>query len=157
MTHQEKDCVERPRSAKKAAWKSGLDIAPDEVTLSLEAHGKISYSTKRDQWKGYDPTVYQEVIEKHQRIELEKRKLKRELKEQRKKEEEENKRKNKKEERLSKRKDKKSSQSKGQGSSSKGVVQGGGEDLDDEKEKTTASDGISDNSDSDSDSDSDFG
>lgn len=49
MTHKEKDCVERPRSAKKAAWKSGLDIAPDEVSLNLEHHGKVSYSAKRDQ------------------------------------------------------------------------------------------------------------
>jgi pre-mRNA-processing factor SLU7 len=24
MTHKEKDCVERPRSSKKAAWKSGI-------------------------------------------------------------------------------------------------------------------------------------
>jgi pre-mRNA-processing factor SLU7 len=33
MSHNEKDCIERPRSSKKAAWKSGLDIAADEATL----------------------------------------------------------------------------------------------------------------------------
>eukprot|EP01036_Dinobryon_divergens_P059331 gene59331-79166_t len=26
LTHKEKDCVERPRSSKKSAWKSGIDI-----------------------------------------------------------------------------------------------------------------------------------
>jgi pre-mRNA-processing factor SLU7 len=51
-THKEKDCVERPRSTKKSAWKSGLDIAPDEMVLNLEAYGKVSFSAKRDQWKG---------------------------------------------------------------------------------------------------------
>ena len=51
-THKEKDCVERPRSTKKSAWKSGLDIAPDEIVLKLEEYGKVSFSAKRDQWKG---------------------------------------------------------------------------------------------------------
>jgi pre-mRNA-processing factor SLU7 len=50
-THQEKDCVERPRSSKKAAWKTGLDIAPDDVHLKLEDYGKVSFSAKRDQWQ----------------------------------------------------------------------------------------------------------
>ena len=60
-THKEKDCVERPRSLKKSAWKSGLDIAPDDVVLKLEDHGKVSFAAKRDQWKGYDPEEYKEV------------------------------------------------------------------------------------------------
>ena len=62
LTHKEKDCVERPRSSKKAAWKSGLDIAADEVSLKLEDHGKVSYSAKRDQWQGYDPTEYKASV-----------------------------------------------------------------------------------------------
>lgn len=74
MTHQEKDCLERPRSSKKAAWKSGLDIAADEVVLNMENHGKLSYAAKRDQWKGYDPAEYQELIERHNRLEEEQRK-----------------------------------------------------------------------------------
>ncbi len=94
-THKEKDCVERPRSAKKAAWKSGLDIAPDEITLDLESFGKISYSTKRDQYKGYNPADYQEVIEKHQRVENERSKQRVELKETKRKDEEERKKKSK--------------------------------------------------------------
>ena len=52
MTHKEKDCVERPRSSKRAAWKSGLDIAQDEIVLNMEEYGKVSFSAKRDQWKG---------------------------------------------------------------------------------------------------------
>jgi pre-mRNA-processing factor SLU7 len=94
-THNEKDCVERPRSAKKAAWKSGLDIAPDEITLDLEKFGKVSYSTKRDQYKGYNPADYQEVIEKHQRVENERSKQRVELKETKRKDEEERKQKSK--------------------------------------------------------------
>lgn len=56
-THKEKDCVERPRSTKKSAWKSGLDIAPDEIVLNLEEYGKVSFSAKRDQWKGWNDTT----------------------------------------------------------------------------------------------------
>jgi pre-mRNA-processing factor SLU7 len=72
VTHKEKDCLERPRSAKRAAWKTGVDIAPDEVVLKLEDHGKVSYAAKRDQWKGYDPEEFQEVIGRHERIQKEK-------------------------------------------------------------------------------------
>jgi len=75
MTHKEKDCVERPRSKKKSAWKSGLDIAPDEVKLDLADHGRVSYSAKRDSWKGYDPEQYKGTIEKFERVEEERRKI----------------------------------------------------------------------------------
>jgi pre-mRNA-processing factor SLU7 len=81
MTHKEKDCVERPRSTKKSAWKSGLDIAPDEVTMKLEDHGKVSYDAKRDQWKGYDAVEYQTIIDKHERLEEERVKQLKEQKE----------------------------------------------------------------------------
>jgi pre-mRNA-processing factor SLU7 len=79
ITHKEKDCLERPRSVKKSAWKTSIDIAPDEVVLKLEEHGKLSYSAKRDQWKGYDPTEFQEVMERHDRMRKDKQQL--ELKE----------------------------------------------------------------------------
>jgi pre-mRNA-processing factor SLU7 len=69
MTHQKKDCVERPRSMKKSALYTGLDIAADDVTLSLQAHGKVSYSAKRDAWQGYDADEYKETISKFDRIE----------------------------------------------------------------------------------------
>lgn len=81
MTHKERDCTERPRSNKLAAWKSGLDIAKDEVTLRLEDHGKVSYSTKRDSWQGYDASQYSTVIDKFQRMEDERKKFKEELRE----------------------------------------------------------------------------
>jgi pre-mRNA-processing factor SLU7 len=72
-THKEKDCTERPRSAHKAAWKSGLDIAPDEVVMDLADHGKVSYSAKRDSWKGYDASHYSVVVDKFQRMEDERK------------------------------------------------------------------------------------
>ena len=88
MTHKDKDCVERPRSAKQAAWKSGLDIAPDEVNLKMEELGKVNYSTKRDAYKGYDADQYNEVIERHRLIEEERKKVKKEAKEAKRKEKE---------------------------------------------------------------------
>ena len=41
MGHTAKDCVERPRSNKKTAEKTGLDIAPDDVRTELASHGKV--------------------------------------------------------------------------------------------------------------------
>jgi len=69
MTHQKKDCVERPRSMKKSAKSTGLDIAADDVTLSLQSYGNVSYSAKRDAWQGYDADEYKETISKFDRIE----------------------------------------------------------------------------------------
>ena len=89
MTHKEKDCVERPRSSKKAAWKSGTDIAPNEVLLRLEDHGKVNYSTKRDQWQGYDADEYAETVERFNRLEEERLRVKAEQKARRKREAEE--------------------------------------------------------------------
>ena len=88
MTHKEKDCVERPRSSRKAAWKSGLDIAPDEVVVRLEDHGKVDYAAKRDNWQGYDPEEYRDTVERFNRIEAERQRYKQEQREQRRKERE---------------------------------------------------------------------
>lgn len=41
MGHTAKDCVERPRSNKKTAEKTGLDIAPDDIRTDLTSHGKV--------------------------------------------------------------------------------------------------------------------
>lgn len=82
MTHKDKDCLERPRSSKKSAWKSGLDIAPDDVVLDLENHGKLSYAAKRDQYKGYNPDEFTEIVDKHNRLEEERKKQQFEEKEQ---------------------------------------------------------------------------
>lgn len=57
------------------------------------------------QWKGYNPEEFKEVIEKHNRIELETRKLKHELREQKKAADELQKAKNKLEEKANKKKD----------------------------------------------------
>lgn len=95
MTHKEKDCVERPRSAKQAAWKSGKDIAADETTLRLEDHGKISFDAKRDLYMGYNPEDYNKVIEKYDRMDEIRRKHRQEEKEKKKLENEERKRKEK--------------------------------------------------------------
>lgn len=92
LTHKEKDCVERPRSTKKSAWKTGLDIAQDDITLILTDHGKVSYDAKRDNWQGYNPSNYQDVIVKFERIESERQKYKAELKEKARREEEEERR-----------------------------------------------------------------
>lgn len=81
MTHNEKQCVERPRSSKKAAWKSGLDIAKDEATVNLTEYGKVTYDAKRDQWSGYSADDYQaEVVNKYERLEAERRRKKAEEK-----------------------------------------------------------------------------
>lgn len=81
MTHNEKDCMERPRSTKRSAWKSGVDIAADDVVLNLETHGKVSYAAKRDQWKGYDPTEYKEIMDRHERLQQEREAAKQKEKE----------------------------------------------------------------------------
>ena len=81
MTHKEKDCVERPRSSKKAAWKSGTDIAADEVILKMEEHGKVAYDAKRDQWQGYNPEEHKKTVERFERMEEERKKFAREEKE----------------------------------------------------------------------------
>ena len=81
MTHKEKDCVERPRSSKKAAWKSGADIAADEVVLKMEEHGKVAYDAKRDQWQGYNPEEHRKTVERFERLEAERKKHARKLKE----------------------------------------------------------------------------
>lgn len=75
-THKEKDCLERPRSTKKSAWKTGLDIASDDVVVNLESHGKLSYDAKRDSWTGYDAKEYQDIMARHERLEEERRKEK---------------------------------------------------------------------------------
>jgi pre-mRNA-processing factor SLU7 len=66
-----------------------LNIAPDEVVLKLEEYGKVSFEAKRDQWKGYDPEEYVEVVERHHRVDAERRKQKLEMKEEKRIEDEE--------------------------------------------------------------------
>lgn len=44
MGHKASECVERPRSGKKAAMKTGMDIAADDVHTDLTSHGKVRYA-----------------------------------------------------------------------------------------------------------------
>ncbi|XP_076103199.1 pre-mRNA-splicing factor SLU7-like [Mytilus galloprovincialis] len=72
MTHQKKDCFERPR--KIGAKFTGDDIAPDE---HLQPNIDFSYESKRDRWNGLDPEEHQKKIhEEFARVEEAKRTLK---------------------------------------------------------------------------------
>eukprot|EP01032_Pedospumella_encystans_P012337 gene12337-14280_t len=145
MSHNEKDCVERPRSTKKSAWKSGLDIAADEVTMKLEDHGKVSYDAKRDQWKGYDPVEYQTIIDKHERLEEERVKQLKESKEAKRLENEAKQR----EKKVEKEQKKLARRQRADGLAKEAQKSG--------KSGTNKGSDHSDNSDSDTDSDSDYG
>ena len=48
MGHKTTECVERPRSNKRAAWKTGDAIAADDHNVQLEAYGKLGFDAKRD-------------------------------------------------------------------------------------------------------------
>lgn len=63
MTHKKIDCLERPRSLKKSAKVSGMDIKADEAVVNIEEFGKLSYDGKRDPWQGYRPEQFQRVVE----------------------------------------------------------------------------------------------
>merc|ERR1719377_426752 len=67
MTHTKKDCTERPR--KVGAKYTGKDLAPDEHVQDL----LLDYDGKRDNYNGYDPDSYKEVIEEFERIEMERK------------------------------------------------------------------------------------
>lgn len=75
MSHKEKDCVERPRSKAKSAWKTGVGMAPptSDVQLELSKFGKVSYDGKRDQWAGYDPAEHRETVARYERLEEERK------------------------------------------------------------------------------------
>jgi pre-mRNA-processing factor SLU7 len=68
--------LERPRSTRTSAWKSGVELAADDVVLDMTKHGKLSYAAKRDNWQGYDPNEYLDVIDRHERLENERMKEK---------------------------------------------------------------------------------
>ncbi len=82
-THNEKDCLERPR--KIGAWKSGKDIQPDEAE---QVKLKFTYDGARDRYNGYDPSQQLRTIMLHQMAEKERKKRKREEKKAKEKEEE---------------------------------------------------------------------
>ncbi|XP_014273947.1 pre-mRNA-splicing factor SLU7 [Halyomorpha halys] len=70
VTHQKKDCMERPR--KIGAKFTGAKIAPDEF---VQPELSRDYDGKRDRWAGYDPAQHKMVIERYARIDEAKRQL----------------------------------------------------------------------------------
>jgi pre-mRNA-processing factor SLU7 len=73
MTHNAKDCLERPRKL-GARW-TGRDIAPDEI---IHDNSVENWDSKRDRWDGYDPASHKRVIEEHEALEEARRKLREE-------------------------------------------------------------------------------
>ena len=57
MTHQAKECLNRPR-VKGAKW-TGKDIQADEMVQDVE----LGWDAKRDRWNGYDATEYRAVVQ----------------------------------------------------------------------------------------------
>jgi len=70
LTHQKKDCMERPR--KVGAKFTGALIAPDEF---MQPNLERDYDGKRDRWAGYDPSQHKAVLEYYAKIEEAKRQL----------------------------------------------------------------------------------
>nr|GFB92705.1 pre-mRNA-splicing factor SLU7-like [Tanacetum cinerariifolium] len=60
MTHEAKDCVERPQKV-GAEW-TGENIAPDEKIETIV----FNYDGKRDRWNGYDAASYADVIYRYE-------------------------------------------------------------------------------------------
>ena len=69
MTHQKKDCLDRPR--KKGAKYTGKDIQADDIVQDIAA----GYDAKRDRWNGYDPAEHRLIVEEHAAVEAARQKL----------------------------------------------------------------------------------
>ncbi|CAF4849745.1 unnamed protein product [Pieris macdunnoughi] len=70
MTHNKKDCLERPR--KIGAKFTSAGIALDEFN---QPNLNLSYDGKRDRWNGYDPSEHKAIIEEYQKVEEAKREM----------------------------------------------------------------------------------
>ncbi|CAH4037925.1 unnamed protein product [Pieris brassicae] len=70
MTHNKKDCLERPR--KIGAKFTNAGIALDEFN---QPNLNLSYDGKRDRWNGYDPSEHKAIIEEYQKVEEAKREM----------------------------------------------------------------------------------
>lgn len=75
MSHKTQECVERPR--KVGAWKSNKDIKGDEVLVDVRSQqfGKLAFDAKRDQWLGYDPKEHSKTIDRYDKIDEARKKL----------------------------------------------------------------------------------
>ncbi|KAK9171434.1 Pre-mRNA splicing Prp18-interacting factor containing protein [Cryptosporidium meleagridis] len=65
MTHQARDCLERPRKV-GAKW-NNLDICPDEIIP--ETRKTTNLDEKRDRWRGFKPEDYKPIIEQFEAVE----------------------------------------------------------------------------------------
>lgn len=70
MTHQKRDCMERPR--KVGAKFTGIKIGHDEF---IQPDLALDFDGKRDRWAGYDPSQHKAIVEEYQKIEEAKRTL----------------------------------------------------------------------------------
>jgi len=68
MTHKVKECVERPR--KVGAKYTGEDIKPDEILKTVS----LDYEGSHDRWNGYEPEMYQKVMDEFEETDLARRK-----------------------------------------------------------------------------------
>eukprot|EP01035_Chromulina_nebulosa_P018238 gene18238-23910_t len=70
-------------NVQKSDHKAGYtNVSNDIQPVHLEDYGKVSYDTKRDNYRGYDPKLYQEVINNFELIENERKLYKNKLKQQ---------------------------------------------------------------------------
>eukprot|EP01029_Cantina_marsupialis_P002181 TRINITY_DN1198_c0_g1_i9.p1 TRINITY_DN1198_c0_g1~~TRINITY_DN1198_c0_g1_i9.p1 ORF type:complete len:271 (-),score=84.07 TRINITY_DN1198_c0_g1_i9:1011-1823(-) len=75
MSHKTRDCCERPRKVKASI--SRRNIAADEL---VHEELKLTWDGKRDQYKGWNPASQKALIEKSQQAEIERTRLREELK-----------------------------------------------------------------------------
>lgn len=87
LTHKRRECLERPRarrldalppagpSASGRGGGAGTGVAVPVPRDDVLVTAKLGFEAKRDRWNGYDPTEYNRVIERHAKIDAERRRL----------------------------------------------------------------------------------
>ncbi|ETI33001.1 hypothetical protein F441_20174 [Phytophthora nicotianae CJ01A1] len=75
MSHKTNECVERPR--KVGAWKTNKDLKSDDMVVDVrsEKFGKLAFDAKRDQWLGYDPKDHSKTVERYEKVDAARKKL----------------------------------------------------------------------------------
>ena len=63
MSHQTKDCLERPRT-KGAKW-TNKNIAADDKVEDIKLS---TWDAKRDRWNGFDSKDYNKVVERYEQV-----------------------------------------------------------------------------------------
>lgn len=87
LTHKRRECLERPRarrldalppagpSASGGGVGAGAGVAVPVPRDDVLVTAKLGFEAKRDRWSGYDPSEYNRVIERHAKIDAERRRL----------------------------------------------------------------------------------